>query len=137
MYDTREIAARFARALDRDAFEEARALLDPDCLYRIGGKVLTGPDAILASYREAAEWGHRALDAVEYESVIVESGPGHAVIEFIDHLQAGGERYTHRSEQRVTVNASGRIAHIEHRDLAGERAALDAFFARAGVKRGE
>jgi hypothetical protein len=128
-------ARRFAEALDREDYGEAAALLAPDARYRIGDRVLAGPEAIVASYRENGEWALAALDGVSYESRVEAAGPGRAAITFVDHLEHAMRRHTHTCRQVVTVNPDGRITEIEHQDLPGERERLDAFFLETGVRR--
>lgn len=132
MADPLTTAERFASALDREDYAAAEACLAPDCEYHIRGMVHAGPAAILASYRAAGEGAAARFDSVRYESSVRPAPDGGAVIGFVDHLERRGERHTHRCEQRLSFDASGRIRRIEHVDLPGEREALAAFLAGAG-----
>ena len=135
MSDRLAVAERFAAALDREDYAAAAACLAPDCEYEFRGRVLRGPEAVLASYREAGEWGAGKLDEVRYESS-VRAGPGDgATVTFVDHLEHRGARHTHRCEQQLDFAADGRIRRIEHVDLPGEREALEGFFSRVGIAR--
>ena len=133
MTDPLDIARRFAQALDREDYVVAASCLAPDCVYAIRGRVLRGPEAIVASYREAGEWGAGRLDGVRFESSVRADAAGAAAVTFVDHLEHRGERHIHRCEQRLELDAAGLVRRIEHVDLPGEPEALEGFFARAGI----
>ncbi len=128
------ISRRFAAALDRCDFAQATGYLAADCRYEIGGKALNGRDAIIASYRESAEWGRRMLDGVVYESDVRSEGDHFAVL-YTDRITHGGETCEYRSRQHLWLNADGQVMKIVHEELSGEREKLNGFFARHGVKR--
>jgi hypothetical protein len=128
------IAKRFAAALDRCDFAEALGYLSPDCRYEIGLETLVGPDAIVASYRLNAEWGSRALQQVIYESEVEEESGGLCVL-YIDRLTQAGQTHEYRCRQHLSLDDSGQIVGILHEELPGERAHLDDFFRRVGVRR--
>lgn len=132
--DPLRVARELAAALDRCDFDEAAAHLSPDCHYRIGSEELVGPDAIIASYRESAEWGRRTLDQVVYESQVTQ-GPGGPSVLYIDGLTHHGQTCEYRCRQHFMLNDAGQVVHILHEELPGEREKLDAFFAKVGVKR--
>jgi len=121
-----EIAVRFAAALDADDFTAAGALLSPECCYEVRGDVLTGPDAILASYRAASEGARKEFDRVTYSSRVAEATDTSAIIEFADHIERAGAAHTFRSRQHLEVT-DGRITAIRHEDLHGEREKLAEF----------
>lgn len=133
MTDPLDIARRFAQALDREDYVVAASCLAPDCVYAIHGRVLCGSEAIVASYREAGEWGAGQLDHVRFESSVRAGETGGAVVTFVDHLERRSQRHTHRCEQRLELDAAGLVRRIEHVDLPGEPEALEGFFARAGI----
>ena len=133
--DALAIARRFASALDRCDFAEAAGCLSADCRYQTGRATLTGPVAIIASYRESAEWGSHNLDRVIYESEVSQDGDGFRVL-YIDRITHRGRTHEYRCCQRLTFNKAGRITRIVHEELPGEREKLDAFFAESGVQRG-
>ncbi len=110
--DPLTIARLFAAALDRCDFTEASRYLSPDCRYQIGGGELIGPEAIIGSYRDSAEWGSRTLEQVIYESEVEEGQDGLSVL-FTDRILHHGQK---------------------HEELPGEREALDQFFKHCGVK---
>ncbi len=132
--DRLAIATRFASALDRCDFDEAAQYLAPGCRYEINGRELVGPDAIIASYRESAEWASGAFEQVVYESEVEQEGDSFTVL-YIDRLIHHGETHEHRSHQRLWLNDAGLVIRIVHEDLPGEREKLDAFLARFDVKR--
>ncbi len=133
--DPLSIARRFASALDRCDFAEAIGCLAPGCRYDIGHGELIGPDAIIASYRESAEWGSRVLDETIYESEVIANADGSFTVLYIDRITHHGETIEYRSRQHLWFDDAGRIVHILHEELPGEREALDAFFARHGITR--
>jgi hypothetical protein len=127
------VAERFARALDREDYDAAALYLAPDCEYSIRGRVHRGSQAVLASYREAGEWGAANLDGVRFESSVRAAGDGGAIVTFVDHIEHRGQRHTHRCEQRLEFDTAGLVRRIEHVDLPGEREALEGFLRSAGV----
>jgi hypothetical protein len=131
--DLLDSARRFAQALDREDYVVAASCLAPDCVYAIHGRVLCGSEAIVASYREAGEWGAGQLDHVRFESSVRAGETGGAIVTFVDHLERRSQRHTHRCEQRLELDAEGLVRRIEHVDLPGEREALEGFFTRAGI----
>ena len=130
----RDIAQRFAAALDRDDIESAASMLAPDCHYDNGATILKGPDAIINSYRESSERARRLLDEVRYESTIQQGAGNQAAITFIDHLRKDTLTYVYRCRQMVEINEAGRIASIRHEELDGEREALHRFFKSCGIE---
>lgn len=130
------IVRRLAEALDADDFAAARTLLEDDCVYVGATGTFEGPEAIIGSYAEASAWARRTLDDVRYES---ETGPADGAtvpVTYTDYLlKAGGRWHRYRCRQDVTVGVGGRIARIVHRELPGEREALDAYFRESGIER--
>lgn len=128
------IAAAFARALDHDDYAAAGALLADECEYHQGsGEVVRGRDQVLTPYRETSEKGKRLFDAVGYRSEVEASQGSTASILFIDTLRRGEHHHEFRCRQTVEVDDRGLIVRIHHHELEGQREALRAFFARAGV----
>jgi hypothetical protein len=108
--------------------------LSDDCSYEIGKEVLVGPEAIIASYRESAEWGRRTLDQVVYESVVTQVENGLSVL-YIDRITHGGATHEYRCRQHLWLNGAGKVIRIVHEELPGERERLDAFFAARRLRR--
>ncbi len=133
--DSLSIARRFAAALDRCDFDEAAGYVAADCRYDTGHGELVGPNAIIASYRASDEWGRGVLDQVVYESEVTANADGSLTVLYIDRLTHRGETIEYRSRQRLWLNEAGQVIRILHQELPGEREALDAFFARHGVRR--
>jgi hypothetical protein len=133
--DPRIIAERFARALDRCDFAEAGRYLSTDCHYQTGHEELIGPEAVLASYSENAEWASRALERVVYESEIEAGAGSNPTVLFIDRITQGGHIHEYRCRQRLSVNYAGKIVRIVHEELPGERERLDEFLRRCGISR--
>ena len=134
--EAQAIVGRLAAALDADDFTTALGLLAEDCVYRGREDTSHGAEAILASYADASAWAHRTFDEVRYAS---ETGPaaGDTVtVTFTDYLlKAGGRWHRYRCTQEFTIGRDGKVARIVHRDLPGEREALDAYFRECGIER--
>lgn len=132
----RDVIERLARALDADDFEAAGALLADGCVYEAGDGAKHGPEAVRSAYAAASAWARRAFDDVRYESAVENViGPTGTVC-FTDYvLKAGGRWHRHRCRQEFTVDGNGRIARIVHREIEGEREALDAYLRECGISR--
>lgn len=126
-------AAAFARALDADDFALARRFLDPDCAYEIEGRSWTGPDAILDSYRVAAETARARLDELVNESRVEAIGGDRYRVRYTDRIRAAGHAHTYTVDQVLTVPPGAGIVRIQHRERPGERERLLAFYRRAGL----
>ncbi len=133
-FDALTIAEHFAAALDRCDFIEARGYLSQDCQYHMRQQTLVGPDAIIGSYRDSAEWGSRTLDQVVYESEVRRDDDSLSVI-YIDRITHGGQTHEYRCRQHLWLNEAGKVDRIVHEELPGEREKLDEFFTRCGVSR--
>jgi hypothetical protein len=132
----RAVVARLAQALDADDFTGARACLEDDCVYVGLDETWRGSDAIVASYADASTWAHRTFDEVRYASEVGAAEGATVPVTFTDYLlKAGGRWHRYRCRQEFTVGGAGRIVRIEHRELPGEREALDAYFRECGVER--
>jgi hypothetical protein len=133
---SREVVGRLARCLDADDFAGARALLADDCLYRVGDEVHRGPEAILASYRAASARAHALFDEVRYQSEVESTAAAIASVTFTDYLfKVGCGWHRHRCRQEFTVGADGRVVGIVHREIPGEREALDVYLRKCGIER--
>ena len=128
------IAKRFAAALDRCDFDKAALYLSPDCRYRTRSEELVGPEAIMASYRDSAEWATGTLEQVVYENDVRKSGDD-LIILFTDRIAHRGQAHEYRSRQHLTIDEKGKITRILHEELPGEREKLHAFLARLRVRR--
>lgn len=124
-----------ATALDRCDYAAAAAVLAADCEYVTPSGLITGPSAIVASYRQHDQWAKASIESVEYQSVVRLDGD-QAVVTFVDNLRHRGAAHVYRCEQHVHV-AGGLVRRIEHREIPGEREAVDAWLEAVGVSRGE
>jgi hypothetical protein len=129
-----ERAAVFARALDADDFDGAESMLAPGCVYVFRGARIEGAAAVMAPYRENGARALRLFDEVRYESSVVSAEGDEATLGFVDHLRKGEGRLVHRCHQRLRFDEAGKISHIEHVDLPGEREALKAFCEAFGIR---
>ena len=128
------IAKHFAQALDRCDFAKAGRYISSDCHYQTGYEELIGPQVILASYSESAEWGSKTLDQVIYESEVQGEGENLSVL-YIDRITHGGQTHEYRCRQHLSINDAGLIVRIVHEELPGEREKLNEFLARCGIRR--
>ena len=69
---TFEHASDFGNALDADDFQRLKQLLGDDCASQIGDQLLTGPDAIAASYEQNMSEGRRKLNELVWGQSKVE-----------------------------------------------------------------
>jgi len=123
-------ATALAKALDREDYDTARALLADDCGYAIRDQQIDGADAIIASYQTNADAGHQQFDDLRFESAVSAISPNEARIDYTDYVECAGETLVHRCAQLVTVDDSGKVTAITHVDLPGERERLEAFKAK-------
>lgn len=131
-----EYVETLARGLDTDDYEMAASVLSDRVEYSIGGDVVNGPAAVLASYREASEMAHRLFDSVVYgHEVNATDDPLSFRVSYSDELTVAGETLKHVAEQYVTVAAGDGVVRIVNVDLPGEREKVDQFMARHGISR--
>ncbi|MFT5686611.1 MAG: hypothetical protein ACI8RZ_007567 [Myxococcota bacterium] len=128
--DRYHLAAAFAAALNDDEFDRAGLLLTGGCAYAVRGDILHGPEAILSSYRDSIVQGaayHTRFDAVAYASSVSAVEEHTVLIAYADHLMLNDQQHTFRCQQRLWMDALGRIWRIEHTDLPGEQKAMIEF----------
>ncbi|MCH9683932.1 MAG: GNAT family N-acetyltransferase [Deltaproteobacteria bacterium] len=128
-------ARAFAAALDIGDWNGVRELLDPACVYDCRGATTIGPETIVASYAEIDTWVHETFEDVAYESTVEGRTPSQALITFRDQMSHGVHRLDFRCQQRIEIDASGRLVRIDHIDLPGEREKADRFNEACGVRR--
>jgi hypothetical protein len=125
-----------ARALDCDDYETAAEVMADSVVYTIGDRVLHGPAAIVASYRESSEMARRLFDEVDYDHEIFPTeDPDTFRVSYSDILTVGGETLTHMAEQHVTAAPGVGVRTIANVDVPGEREKVDEFLARHGLSR--
>lgn len=129
------VAREFAACLDRREYDALRGLLADDCVYEFRGTQIIGPDAIIATYRDATEWAFAAFDEIEFTSSVAPESEHAARITFIDRLTKNSHQHQHTCQQSVTVDDAGRITHIAHIDLPGEAESLHTFFNANNIQR--
>lgn len=130
--ERRQIAERFAAALDRDDYDAASELLASDCRYEISNtETLVGPAAIVGSYRAHSERAKQSLDEVRYESQVETKKDGAIPILFIDKIRKGSRHHVYSCRQFVSMNAANRVTKIRHEELQGERERLRRFLEEA------
>ena len=130
-----DIARKFATALDNEDWSTVRSLLSHTCEYRCRGRLISGREAIVQSYRENAAWGRQHLDGIQYASQVTPRGDTSFSIMFTDKISVGRAEHIYRCTQRVELDPDCRIARITHRELPGQKAALNKFLKRYGFQR--
>jgi hypothetical protein len=120
-------APRLAEALDVEDYFAAGATLAEGCVYHTGTTTLTGPEAIIASYRANGEAARRRFDRIEYASRVEPSGTSGAVITFTDRVRCGGAWHEYRCRQHVRIGEAGLVEEIRHEELPGEQERLHEF----------
>lgn len=132
----RASAERFAKALDEDDFESAKAYLARSCRYLIGEKDLHGPEAIIQSFREGSDKAKRVFDHVDYGSEILGIDENSVTAQFTDLIKIKGQTLVYSSRQHLEFGGDGLIIRIVHEEIPGELEALEAILKRLGVALG-
>lgn len=117
-------AEGFAKALDKDDFESAKACLAQNCRYLTGDKDIHGPDAIIQSFREGSEKAKRLFDHVDYGSEILDIGVASVVVQFTDLIEITGQTHLYSSRQHLEFGDGGLIIRIMQEEIPGELEAL-------------
>lgn len=117
-------AEGFAKALDKDDFESAKAYLAQNCRYLTGDKDIHGPDAIIQSFREGSEKAKRLFDHVDYGSEILDIGVASVVVQFTDLIEITGQTHLYSSRQHLEFGDGGLIIRIMQEEIPGELEAL-------------
>lgn len=129
------IAKVFGTSLDQDNFELTATVLSDDCKYLIGENILTGPAEICNSYEENMLAGRKKLDQLKWgKSKITRINNNQFFVHFTDYLTHQNKKYTHRCQQKLTLNSEGKINYIEHIHDQDEQDKLDAFYESVGLK---
>jgi len=118
-------AEGFAKALDKDDFESAKAYLAQNCRYLTGDKDIHGPDAIIQSFREGSEKAKRLFDHVDYGSEILDIGVAGVVVQFTDLIEITGKSHVCSSRQHLEFGDNGLIIRIVQEEIPGELEALE------------
>lgn len=119
--------AALVRALDAANFAAATETIAPHAVYEKDGETLEGVSAIIASYRASHDRAIATLDRIEYRSSYEVLAPGIVRVRFEDRIELRGRKHRFHCEQDMSVGRSKLVERIVHRELDGERAALDAF----------
>jgi ribosomal protein S18 acetylase RimI-like enzyme len=126
-------AGRFAKALDEDDFESAKAYLAQSCQYLVGEKDLHGPETIIQSFREGSNKAKRIFDQVDFGSEILRVDGNRVTVQFTDLIHIKGQSLVYSSRQHLEFGEDGLINRIKHEEIPGELEALEAVLKRLGV----
>jgi hypothetical protein len=129
----REVAERFAAALDADNYSIVASLLHRDCTYDGPHGRIEGRRDITGTYWRASKWAKERF-AVRYESAVLSHDLAGATIEFKDHLTHKRGAHTHACRQSIQVEF-GHIIHIDHHEIDGEKLKLEDYFLEVQVAR--
>lgn len=119
-----QLVSEFAASLDAEDYARTRVCLAENCIYQSPDGELTGPDAILASYRGNGDKAQQLFDSVKYEHHVTPLDGSWFQILFIDRLSAGKLSHEFRCHQRVRVEEN-LIAEIVHQEIPGKRDELN------------
>jgi len=125
----------FAVSLDHEDFDAATTFLDDSCTYDSPVGSVQGAAEIIDSYRKNAEWAADAFDELRYESAIELQPDGTVLITYTDNTVHSGMTHKYQCQQVLTFNECGKIAHITHQEIEGQKEALEGFLKRCGIKR--
>lgn len=123
-----EIVQRLAQALDEEDYDTAALCLEVDAEYDTGEKTIKGVDAILKSFKEAAERGRKEFDSVVFLHEIDPQTP--TEVRFLDVLTRNGETFTLDHTMHLTLTAQGCIHKLRLSYPPGERERLRAFLGK-------
>jgi hypothetical protein len=132
--DMIDIAREFAECLDRDDFVGAMGFISTSCEYRSGDRKFRGPDAIIASYREHAEFAKSHFETVVYESSVAKLTTDRFEVKYIDHITKNSKSHTYTCKQVLKFNSAGLITEIVHVEIPGERERLMTYFKDVGLR---
>jgi hypothetical protein len=124
-----KIVHSFAESLDRDDYETALRLLEPDATYERDADFIRGASAIVDSFRKVSEWGGRNLDALEFSHEIDEEASP-LEISFIDILRCKGDELEIRHSVHLEISENGLIGRLRFIQPPGEKETLGEFFRR-------
>jgi hypothetical protein len=133
--NTLAVATSFAAALDAEDYEALAALVADECVYLTTSGQFVGPKAIVTSYKSAGTWAKANIESVSYESSVRITEDGGATVTFTDHLKHGQRSHTYSCEQDLNFDGIGKVCRISHRELFGQREAVDLYLESIGVKR--
>ena len=129
-----DIARRFGQALDRDDFALAATFIADDCRYAAGDTTFVGPADICGDYEKQMRDGRARFDALRWgDCEVTAVDERRADILYVDYVGHAGVEHVYRCTQRVTIDDGGRIVHIEHIEMPGERERFEAFLERVGL----
>ena len=135
MTKSKETVARaFGQTLDRDDFAEFAQLLADDCIYEIGDQVLRTKESIAGLYEQNMLEGKKKFDELVWGQSRIESlNANEFEVYFSDYLKHRGIEHRYHCKQRIRINDALLVDQIVHFELPGERAALEAFYAKVGL----
>ncbi len=93
-----------------------------------GSGVLRGVD-VVSAYATSHAWEAGAIERVRRRSRIEAVGPG------VVRVEHRGQTHRYQCQQEMTVGRSKRVERIVHREVDGQRPALDALFAAVPIQR--
>lgn len=135
--DIMNVAHRFAYILDRRQYAALEELLALECVYGVWGKEVKGASHIANEYRINTEWAFEIFNNIEFASEIMQESTSSAIITFTDRLHFRQQAHQYQCRQIINIDEHNKINRIQHIEMEGQRAALEAFFTQNKIKRPE
>ncbi len=129
------IAQQFGCYLDADDFTRFKSLLEENCVYEIGGKVLDSKETIAGLYEKNMKEGKLKFDELVWgKSEVKQVNEQEFEVYFSDFLKHKGIEHNYKCKQRITINEVGLVTKIVHIELPGKREALKKFYKQVGLE---
>ena len=126
-----DVISEFASSLDAEDYPLTLSCLADHCIYESPTGELTGPAAIVDSYKGNGDSARKRFDSVVYRHEIIPLGEGWYRIAFIDELVSGHRSHVFHCNQRVCIDKE-QIVRIIHEEIPGQRDRLNAFIQSLG-----
>lgn len=129
-----QTALAFARALDRDDFDEAMSHLALLCVYHSPNGKIVGAVDVIASYRHNAEWARATFDNIEFESEVEQVDAHGYRITYIDRTTHQGQSHEYR--ERSTNHILNSIPPGGDHAAGGAACRIERSTGRGSLRRG-
>lgn len=121
-----QLVSEFASSLDTEDYPTTLSCLADDCVYDSPTGKLTGPTAIIDSYKGNGESARSRFDSIVYRHELIPLEENWYQITFIDEIRSGNRSHVFRCNQRVCIG-QGKIVYIIHEETPEQREKLNAF----------
>ncbi len=128
-------AQAFGNTLDQDDFEAFKKLIATSCTYKIGDRLLKGPDEIAGLYESNMKEGQQKFDFLEWgKSEVKKISENKFEVYFSDFLKHKGISHNYKCKQILTLNNEKKVINILHCEIDDQRDRLMAFYKKVGLK---